>query len=239
MDDRKTSRQGAVGTDEPRLPERSLPSYGEPTPETHRKLTREEEAELALKRTAFTRWTPVVLIAFFLLTIAAVPAIQLVAELRGPQRGLPMLNVLKTLPTWEKFRGLRRVPGAHGTAPTCGGDQGRGKRTRRRLGGFEMAPAAGAGAPRWAPARGHRAGLPRPRRLAFLPAGCGLRDRPAFPRPGAPAASGAPRRGPTRPGARDRAFPRSTGSARDRVGARAGADQGHAPRRNAERESAG
>ena len=71
-----------VGQDEPRTPKHSLPSYKEPTPETHRRLTREDEAEIALKRTIFTQWTPHLLIALFLLTIAAVPLIQLAIEFR-------------------------------------------------------------------------------------------------------------------------------------------------------------
>src|SRR5205085_10705164 len=42
-----------VGHDEPLKPTHSLPRYSEPTPETHRKVSREEEAELALKNSAF------------------------------------------------------------------------------------------------------------------------------------------------------------------------------------------
>ena len=38
-----------VGHDEPLKPAHSLPRYSEPTPETHRKVSREQEAELALK----------------------------------------------------------------------------------------------------------------------------------------------------------------------------------------------
>ncbi len=48
---RKRILRALVGGDKPRKPKRSLPSYDEPTPETHRRLSREEEAELALKRT--------------------------------------------------------------------------------------------------------------------------------------------------------------------------------------------
>ncbi|HEX8679046.1 MAG TPA: hypothetical protein VF683_03765, partial [Chthoniobacterales bacterium] len=71
-----------VGHDEPRTPKHSLPSYKEPTPETHRKLTREDEAEIALKRTVFTQLTPHVLIGLFVVTIAAVPLMQFAAEFR-------------------------------------------------------------------------------------------------------------------------------------------------------------
>jgi len=98
-----------VGGEEPRTPTRSLPSYREPTPETHRKLSREEEAELALKQTSFTPGTRWLLIALFLLTIASVPAIQFVDELRSPRKsaGLPTFNVYKTLPAWSKIRAVR------------------------------------------------------------------------------------------------------------------------------------
>jgi alginate O-acetyltransferase complex protein AlgJ len=66
----------AIGTLKPWKPKKSLPSYSEPTPETTRKLTREQEAELALNRTVFTGATPQVLIALFVATIAAVPIVQ-------------------------------------------------------------------------------------------------------------------------------------------------------------------
>ena len=57
-----------IGGEEPRKPTHSLPRYSEPTPETHRKLSREEEAELALKHTVYTPGTRSLLIALFLLT---------------------------------------------------------------------------------------------------------------------------------------------------------------------------
>ena len=57
------------------LPKYSLPRYADPTPSAaHRKLPREEEADLALKNTKFTPGTRQTLIALFLLTIVAVPA---------------------------------------------------------------------------------------------------------------------------------------------------------------------
>jgi alginate O-acetyltransferase complex protein AlgJ len=97
--------QPPVGSEEPLQPEHSLPSYNEPTPETHRKISREDEAELALTRTTFTPGTQTLLIALFLLTIVAVPAIQLASELRAQRPGaLPMFDVFKTLPSWTQVR---------------------------------------------------------------------------------------------------------------------------------------
>jgi alginate O-acetyltransferase complex protein AlgJ len=101
-------RELPVGHDEPRRPTRSLPSYKEPTPETHRKLTREDEAEIALKRTTFTPGTRTALVSLFLLTLALVPLIQIAVEIRTrnfttartlramfPQNGLPRGKDLK------------------------------------------------------------------------------------------------------------------------------------------------
>jgi hypothetical protein len=95
-----------VGGEEPRKPVHSLPRYSEPTPETHRKLSRETEAELALKHTVYTRW---LLIALFLFTIASVPAIQLAVELRSPRTagGLATFDLYKAYPAWEKIRAAR------------------------------------------------------------------------------------------------------------------------------------
>jgi alginate O-acetyltransferase complex protein AlgJ len=98
-----------VGGEEPRPPQYSLPRYRDPTPETHKKVTREEEAELALKNTVYTPGTRWLLIALFLLTIFLVPAIQFVVELPSPRPagGLPTLDVYKTLPSWAKIRAVR------------------------------------------------------------------------------------------------------------------------------------
>ena len=74
-----------VGGEEPLKPTHSLPRYSEPTPETHRKVSREEEAELALKHTTYSPGTRTLLIALFLLTIAFVPAIQLAVEIQSPR----------------------------------------------------------------------------------------------------------------------------------------------------------
>jgi alginate O-acetyltransferase complex protein AlgJ len=98
-----------VGGEEPRKPVHSLPRYSEPTPETHRKVSRETEAEFALKHTVYTRGTRWLLIALFLLTIASVPAIQLAAELRSPRTaaGLATFNLYKAYPAWAKIRAAR------------------------------------------------------------------------------------------------------------------------------------
>ena len=71
---------------EPPAPGHSLPSYSEPTPESTRPISREDEAELALKHTVFSRGAALILIAGFILTICLVPAIQLFAELRAGSR---------------------------------------------------------------------------------------------------------------------------------------------------------
>ena len=98
-----------VGGDEPLKPTHSLPRYSEPTPETHRKVTREEEAELALKNTAFTAGSRPLLIWLFLLTILSVPAIQFAVELRAPhtEGRLGTFNIYKAYPAWEKIRAVR------------------------------------------------------------------------------------------------------------------------------------
>jgi hypothetical protein len=98
-----------VGGDEPTKPIRSLPSYGEPTPETHRKISREEEAETEFGRTDYTRGTRWLLIVLFLLTITSVPAIQFVVELRSPRAsgGLPTFDLYKAYPAWARIRAVR------------------------------------------------------------------------------------------------------------------------------------
>ncbi len=64
----------------PTPPEHSLPSYGEPTPETRKKMSREDEAELALGRTDFSPGARTLLIVAFLVTILAVIAAQIIAR---------------------------------------------------------------------------------------------------------------------------------------------------------------
>ena len=94
------------------LPKYSLPRYADPTPSAaHRKLPREEEADLALKNTKFTPGTRQTLIALFLLTILAVPLIQLVGEFRaaGSVSRLPMVSIFKSLPWVPHGEDLKRV----------------------------------------------------------------------------------------------------------------------------------
>ncbi|MFZ1218230.1 MAG: hypothetical protein WAO00_03005 [Chthoniobacterales bacterium] len=97
-----------VGHDEPLKPTHSLPRYSEPTPETHRKLSRESEAEIALKHTRFTAGSRSVLIVLFLFTILTVPAVQFAVELRGPPEGhLGTFNIYRAYPAWTKIRAVR------------------------------------------------------------------------------------------------------------------------------------
>src|SRR5256886_6223992 len=99
-------------TTPPPLPKYSLPRYADPTPSAaHRRLPREEEADLALKNTKFTPGTRQTLIALFLLTIVAVPAIQLAGEFRaaGSISRLPLLAIFKSLPWLPHSEDLKRV----------------------------------------------------------------------------------------------------------------------------------
>jgi alginate O-acetyltransferase complex protein AlgJ len=98
-----------VGGEEPRKPTHSLPRYSEPTPETHRKLSRESEAELALNHTAYTPGARWLLIALFLFTITSVPTIQFAVELGSPRPsgGLPTFDLYKAYPAWAKLRAVR------------------------------------------------------------------------------------------------------------------------------------
>jgi hypothetical protein len=98
-----------VGHDEPLKPTHSLPRYSEPTPETHRRVSREEEAELALKNSAFAGPSRILLIVFFLFTILSVPTIQFAYEMRTPRTEgrLGTFNVYKAYPAWKKIRAAR------------------------------------------------------------------------------------------------------------------------------------
>src|SRR5260370_41461802 len=94
------------------LPKYSLPRYADPTPSAaHRKLPREEEADLALKNTKFVPGTRQTLIALFLLTIVAVPAIQLIGEFRaaGSISRLPIISIFKSLPWLPHGEDLKSV----------------------------------------------------------------------------------------------------------------------------------
>lgn len=98
-----------VGQDEPLKPTHSLPRYSEPTPETHRKVSREQEAELALKNSAFTGSSRWLLIVLFLVTILSVPAIQFAFEIKTPrsETRLGTFNLYKAYPAWKKIRAVR------------------------------------------------------------------------------------------------------------------------------------
>ena len=98
-----------VGGEEPRKPTHSLPRYKDPTPETHKKISREEEAEAEFARTFYTPGARSLLIALFLFTIVSVPAIQLAVELRSPRPsgGLPTFDLYKAYPAWAKIRAVR------------------------------------------------------------------------------------------------------------------------------------
>src|SRR5205814_9288621 len=99
-----------VGSEEPLKPAHSLPRYSEPTPETHRKVSREEEAELALKQTIYTPGTCWLLIALLLFTIALVPSLYLVIELHFRQSSgvASTLALSRAIALWESIRAVRR-----------------------------------------------------------------------------------------------------------------------------------
>lgn len=98
-----------VGHDEPLKPAHSLPRYSEPTPETHKKVTREEEAELALKNSAFGTGARLLLIVLFFVTILSVPTIQFAYEMRTPrtEERPGTFNIYKAYPAWKKIRAVR------------------------------------------------------------------------------------------------------------------------------------
>jgi alginate O-acetyltransferase complex protein AlgJ len=98
-----------VGGDEPLKPIHSLPRYSEPTPETHRKVSREQEAELALKNSQFGGASRILLIVLFLLTILSVPTIQFAFEMRTPRTEgrLGTFNIYKAYPAWKKIQAVR------------------------------------------------------------------------------------------------------------------------------------
>jgi len=73
--------------------------------ETQRNISREKEADLALKSTRFTPGARILLVALFLLTLAAVPLLQFAVEVGTPRASgsLPMFDGLKMLPGWAKI----------------------------------------------------------------------------------------------------------------------------------------
>ncbi len=96
------------GLKKPWKPRLSLPSYDEPTPETSRQLSREEEAEMALTRTTFTPGAALLLITLFLLTIASIPLLDTIATLRAG-RPLPFTGIFRTLPSWHEVGAARTI----------------------------------------------------------------------------------------------------------------------------------
>src|ERR1700683_333018 len=82
----------------------SVSHHNELRQETQGKISREKEADLALKSTLFTPGARL-LVALFLLTLAAVPILQLAVEVGTPRASgsLPMFDDLKTLPGWAKI----------------------------------------------------------------------------------------------------------------------------------------
>ena len=89
----------------------SVRNRDESTEATHVKISREKEAELALKSTRFTPGACALLVTLFLLTIAAVPILQFVTEFENGRPGvsLPMFDVFKVLPSWTKIRNVRSL----------------------------------------------------------------------------------------------------------------------------------
>jgi hypothetical protein len=90
---------------------RSVRNRDEPTEARHGKISREKEAELALKSTRFTPGACALLVTLFLLTLAAVPILQFVTEFEKvrPGSSLPMFDVFKVLPSWTKIRNVRSL----------------------------------------------------------------------------------------------------------------------------------
>src|SRR4051812_47309516 len=95
-----------VGSEAPLPPEHSLPSYHEPTPETHRRISREEEAELALTRTEGPRGPMMLVPVLFPPTTAALPVANPAARLRreAHSHARPGADLLALLPTAAKIQ---------------------------------------------------------------------------------------------------------------------------------------
>src|ERR1700730_875125 len=89
--------------------EHSVPSRNKPASETHGNISREKEAKLALKATLFTPGACMLLVALFLLTLGAVPILQLAIEIQTPRASgsLPMFDFFKILPGWAKIGTVR------------------------------------------------------------------------------------------------------------------------------------
>ena len=108
-----------VKSDGQRKPKPSLPGRRRTIPERGRTISREEEAERALRTTVFTPGARCLLVALFVLTIATWPVIQLMAEL-GSSRvsgSRPMLDLFRLLPSWSKICGVRSPAGLERLLP--------------------------------------------------------------------------------------------------------------------------
>lgn len=75
------------------------------------KISREEQAEHALKSTSMAPGACTVIVTLFLLTISLAPLLQLVTELPALREGnsIPMLAVFKVLPSWAKISGSHNL----------------------------------------------------------------------------------------------------------------------------------
>jgi hypothetical protein len=84
-------------------------SLDDPRSETHGKISREKEAELALKTTLFTPGARTLLLALFLLTMGSIPVLQLATGIQNPRAGglLPVFDVFTLLPSWTKLGKVR------------------------------------------------------------------------------------------------------------------------------------
>src|SRR5439155_16945053 len=103
------SSERIVGSEEPLKPAHSLPRYSEPTPETHRRVSREDEAELALQHTIYTPGACRLLIGLFLFTIGLVPTVQWAVELRSGRAPVTKAAVANAYPSWDRIRSVRSV----------------------------------------------------------------------------------------------------------------------------------
>jgi hypothetical protein len=91
--------------------EHSVSRHIELQPGMQGKISREKEADLALKSTRFTPGARMLLVGLFLLTLAAVPILQFAVEVGSPRASgsLPMFDGLKTLPGWAKIGAVHNL----------------------------------------------------------------------------------------------------------------------------------
>ena len=134
-----------VGGDEPLKPTHSLPRYSEPTPETHRKLSREEEAELALKNTAFT---PGVAVAAHRCSSSSpffsFPRSSLRWSFghRDAEGRLGTFDIYNAYPAWEKIRAVRSPKDIWRLLPRAAELKAAEEDIRKRVGRLGVAAAA-------------------------------------------------------------------------------------------------